>query len=176
MVGKSAKIMVWETERNLKTIGAAKVLPHYWFSWSKRKRKYTWISLQLSSCILWWHWLKNKSRSTVVLLEIRPESAFTALGSSYQLLSDLVGCNSPLQIEMAVWRLFFKSEASHGYYYLQQAVMPNPANSNFKKMLQLTIIICRGLLHLPGWAVLPSENASQRLFQGPRNPLKIYCK
>ncbi len=31
----------------------------------------------------------KKSRSTVVLLEIRPESAFTALGPSYQVLSDL---------------------------------------------------------------------------------------
>jgi hypothetical protein len=34
---------------------------------------------------------------------------------------------------MAVWRLFFKSEASHGYYYLQRAVTPNPASSNFLK-------------------------------------------
>jgi hypothetical protein len=48
------------------------------------------------------------------------------------LLSDLVGCGSPLQ--MAVCLHFFEIlSAPNGHYYLQRAVTPDPASSNFKK-------------------------------------------
>jgi hypothetical protein len=39
----------------------------------------------------------------------------------------------------------------------QQAVTPDPAISNSKKVRQTAITICSGLSHLTGWAALPSE-------------------
>ncbi len=61
--------------------------------------------------------------------------------------ANLVGCDSPLQIGMAIWRTFLKFEpcwvgrdsplqivmalrrASNGHYYLQRAIPPNPDHS-----------------------------------------------
>jgi hypothetical protein len=44
------------------------------------------------------------------IMEIMPQSAFTALGPSCPLqailLGDLIGCGKSLQIVMAVWRTF----------------------------------------------------------------------
>ncbi len=54
--------------------------------------------------------LQQNPRSSIGL-EIRPKNALTAIGPSCPLqtilLSDLVGCDSLLQIVMAVWRSFF---------------------------------------------------------------------
>jgi hypothetical protein len=76
------------------------------------------------------------------------------LGSSSPLqtilLSDLVGCDSPLQIVMAFSKFFFKFDA-----------------------LESAIIVSSGLSHPTGWAALPSENISWFLFQGQKNPLRI---
>ncbi len=41
------------------------------------------------------------------------------------LLSDLVGCDSPLQIEVAAWHTIFQMRNKpNGHYYLQRAVTP----------------------------------------------------
>ncbi len=73
------------------------------------------------------------------------------LGSSFPLqtilLSDLIGCDSLLQIVMAVWRTFLKFEA-----------------------LQIDITICSGQSHPTGWAALPSENISLRFFSRAEKP------
>jgi hypothetical protein len=59
------------------------------------------------------------------------------------LLSDLVGCDSPLQIEMAV----FKCTSAICQCYLQQAVTRDIASSDSKTVCQTAITICRGLSH-----------------------------
>jgi hypothetical protein len=121
---------------------------------------YTWMSIQPPSCILW-------SR---IGLYTRPQSAFTAfraLLSSAQTipLSDLVRCDSLLQIVMAVWRAFLKIwSAPKSHYCQQQASVPNIASSIFFKVPQTAITICSGLSHPTGWAALPSENISWCFF------------
>ncbi len=65
------------------------------------------------------------------------------------LLSDLVGFDSPLQIEMAVWPPFLELEAR-----------------------QTAIIVSSGLSHPTGWAALHSENIS--ILDGKHCPLRTY--
>jgi hypothetical protein len=82
-----------------------------------------------------------KNHRSSIGLGIWPQSAFLPLGHSCPLqttlLSDLVGCDSPLQIVMAVWRTIIVSRGlSHPtqkvciqtkgcHYYLQRVVTSN---------------------------------------------------
>ncbi len=87
--------------------------------------------------------LKKNPRSSIGLV-IRPESAFSVFGRSCPLqtilLSNLVGCDSPLQIVMAFWGTIIISRGlSHPtqkvliqtkrgpncHYYLQRAGTPD---------------------------------------------------
>ncbi len=76
------------------------------------------------------------------------------------LLSDLVRCNSPLQI---VGEPFKKIKAIQtASYGQQQAAMRDPASSNIKKCVQVPFLcICSRLSYPAGWAALPSENMTQ---------------
>jgi hypothetical protein len=53
----------------------------------------------------------NKLYRSSIGLDIRPQNTFLPLGPSCALqiilLSDLFGCDSPLQIVVAIWRTFF---------------------------------------------------------------------
>ena len=62
--------------------------------------------------------LKKNPRSSIGL-EIRPKSAFPGRFCPQQtiLLSDLVECNSPLQIEMAVWHFYVKILSAPSCHY-----------------------------------------------------------
>ncbi len=88
------------------------------------------------------------------------------------LLSDLVGCDSPLQIVTAVWRPFFKIwTVPKSRCCQQRAVTPDPGSSNsFKKMHKTPITIYKGLSHPTGWAALPSENISRWFFSSMEKP------
>ncbi len=90
------------------------------------------------------------------------------------LLSDLIRCDSPLQIAMAIWRTFLKFGACQTAIIVSSR-LPHQAQQvqTFKKVRQTSIIICSKLSHLTGWAALPSENIPWRLFQGQRNPFRI---
>jgi hypothetical protein len=79
------------------------------------------------------------------------------------LLSDLVGCDSPLQIVMATWRTII---VSRGLSHPTQKVQIQT------KRAPTAITICRRLSHPTGRATLPSDNI-RGFFQGCRNPLMI---
>jgi hypothetical protein len=71
--------------------------------------------------------------------------------------------------ELLFGTLLLKILSSPNCHFCQQrAVTPYPASSNSKKVHQTAITICRGLSHPTGWswAALPSENISQRFFEG----------
>jgi hypothetical protein len=75
---------------------------------------------------------KKNNRSSIGL-EIRPQkSAFIAFSSPLPplqtiLMSDLVGCDSPLQMVMAVWRTFFKNlKHSKQPLYIAYSRLPQP--------------------------------------------------
>ncbi len=57
---------------------------------------------------------------------------------------------------------------------LQRAPTPDPASSTSKKVRQMDILMYTGLMYMypTGRAALPSEDISQRFFQGQRNPLR----
>jgi hypothetical protein len=114
--------------------------------------------------------LKKNSKSRIGL-KVKPQSAFNAfrdlLPSATILLSDLVGCDSPLQILMAVWRTYFQFEVCQTSITICSGMSrPTQQIQIIKKVRQTAICICRGLSQLTGWAVLPSENISQCLCQG----------
>jgi hypothetical protein len=63
--------------------------------------------------------------------------------------------------------LFFKFEARQTTIIVSSGLPHQTQQVQiFKKVRQTAITICRGLLHLTGWVVLPSENISGRFFQG----------
>jgi hypothetical protein len=71
-------------------------------------------------------------------LEIRPQCAFTAFRALLPsvttiLLSDLVGCDSPLQIVMAGWRTFSHLKLAKRPFLSAEGCPPNLTSSNFKK-------------------------------------------
>jgi hypothetical protein len=106
-------------------------------------------------------------------MEISPQSTLTdfrALLPSIR-LSYLVGVTALCKyVEMTVWRTFLKVEApQNNHYCQQQAVTPDPGISNLKKSAPK----CHHYLQRAGWAVLPSENVSQRFFQGEKNTVRI---
>ncbi len=61
---------------------------------------------------------------------------------------------------------------SNSHYCQQQAVKPDPGSSNFKKVRQTSINICRGLSHPTRGAVLSSEDINGRLFLMNRKGLR----
>jgi hypothetical protein len=97
---------------------------------------------------------------------------FLPLGSSCPLqtilLIDLVGCDSPLQIIMAIWRSFFPILkrakrpllSAEGYHVRHRKCKKTTMN----KVCQMAVTICRGLSHSTGRAALPSENLTRRFF------------
>jgi hypothetical protein len=122
-----------------------------------------WIFTQLSSSILWWHWLFTKNPRSLLAWKSGLKVPFLALGRSCPLktilLSDLVGCDSPLQIVMAFWRTIIVSRGlSHPTQkvWIQTKRVPNCDYYS----------ICRGLWQPNEWAALPSHNISGRFFQG----------
>jgi hypothetical protein len=58
----------------------------------------------------------------------------------------------------------------NSHYSLQKDPTPDPASSNFKKVLQTVITICSRLLYPTGWAVQPSEDHGV-FFKGKENLL-----
>jgi hypothetical protein len=74
------------------------------------------------------------------------------------LLSDLVGCDTPLQIIMVFGALFFKFEASQTATIVSSG-RPHPTQhvKIQNKVRQTAITIFSGQAHPTGWAALPSE-------------------
>ncbi len=113
------------------------------------KANYTWISSQLSSCTCGDIGFK-KNLDLVLAWKSDIEVPFRPLPCSCPLqtilLSDPVGCNSPLQIVMVTfWCTIIVSRGlSHPTLkvWIQTKRAPN----------------CRGLSHPTGWAALPSDN------------------
>jgi hypothetical protein len=114
--------------------------------------------------------LKKNSKSRIGL-KVKLQSAFNAFRDL------LPSANNSAEWSGRVWQppantngclahLFSIWSVPNIHYYLQWDVTPNPANSNYKKVCQTAICICRGLSQLTGWAVLLSENISQHLCQG----------
>ncbi len=90
------------------------------------------------------------------------------------LLRDPVGCDSSLQIVMAGCRTFLNKAR-------QTAIIISSGLSHLTQEVQILInvrqtasTICSGLSHQIGWAALPSENISQRLFVKNKKGLKFY--
>ncbi len=110
-----------------------------------------------------------KSGLKVPLLTLGPSCPLQTI-----LLSDLLGCGSPLQILMAVWRTFFKFEARQMATTICRGLSrPTQQVQILKKEVrQTSITVCRGLSHLTGWTSLASENISRRFFQGQRMNMK----
>ncbi len=107
-----------------------------------------------------------KSGLKVPLLPLGPSCPLQTI-----LLRDLVGCDSQLQIVMAISRAFFKIWILPNSHYSQQhAATPEPVSSNLKKWRQTAITFCSGLSHPNGWAALPSENISRHFFQMAEKP------
>ncbi len=109
-------------------------------------------------------------------LEIRPQSACTIfralLPSANYLLSDLVGCGSPLEIVLAVWHTFFQFDARQTTiivcsglpHQIQQVqILKKCVNDHYSP-------ICSGQLYPTVW---PTEDTSQYFCQGQRNPLNV---
>ncbi len=68
------------------------------------------------------------------------------------LLSDLVGCGSPLQIVMAVCLHFFEIlSAPNCHYYLQRAVTPDPWQVQIFKKVRQTAITFLQMAVTPDW-------------------------
>ncbi len=91
---------------------------------------YTWISLKPPSSSLWWHWLLKKFLGLVVAWKSGLKKVpLLPLVPSYPLqtifLSDLVGCDLPLETVMAVWRNFFFFWGPNSHYCQQWAVSPD---------------------------------------------------
>ncbi len=90
------------------------------------------------------------------------------------LLSDLVGCDSPLQKVMAFWCTFFKFEACQTAIIVCSWLLHQTQQVQIlKKVRQMAILICSRPLYLTGWASQSYENISRRFFHGQRNPLRI---
>ncbi len=90
---------------------------------------YTWISSQLSSCILWWHWLFRKNPRSCIGLEVRPQSAF------YSLRALLPSANYSAEWSGQVWQLSADRNGLWAQHYCQQRVVtpyPESLNSNIK--------------------------------------------
>ncbi len=105
---------------------------------------YTWISSQLSSRILRWYWLFKKILGLVLAWKSGLKLYCLTLGRFCTLqtilLSDLVRCDSPLQIVMTFWSTIIVSRglshptqqvwiqtkrAPNYHYYQQRAVTPD---------------------------------------------------
>jgi hypothetical protein len=55
-------------------------------------------------------------------------------------------------------------------YILQRTLAPIPANSNFKKVRQMAILIRSGLLYLTEWAAHAYEDISRAFFSRAEKP------
>jgi hypothetical protein len=98
-----------------------------------------------------------KSGLKLFLLHLGPSCPLQTI-----LLGDLLGCGCLLQIVITVWHIFCLIEAHQtAIYSLQRALTLIPTNKNFKKVRQMVILTCRGLLHCT------------RL-DGQHNPLRTY--
>ncbi len=87
------------------------------------------------------------------------------------LLGVLVRCGSPLKIEMAVWHSFFGFEARQTAIIVCSGLPHQTQQVQIQKyVLQKSITIWSGLLYPTGWAAQPSEDKSQRFFQGQEKP------
>ncbi len=86
------------------------------------------FSSQLSSCILWWHWLFKKNPRSIISLEIMPQSAFSAF------MVILHSANYSAEWSGREWQPFAVSNGLLVQSYCQQrAVTPDTESLNANK-------------------------------------------
>ncbi len=94
------------------------VFRHHYCNSKLSQANYTLISLQPPSSILWWHWLLKKILGLVLAWKSGLKVPLLPLGPSCPLqtilMNDLFGCDSPLQIAMAVWYNYFNWKRASG--------------------------------------------------------------
>ncbi len=125
------------------------------------------LALKIIGLLLAW-----KSGLKVSFLPLGPSCSLQIL-----LLSDLGGGDSPLQIVIAVLLTFFCS-TSNNHYCQQWAPTPDPASSNSKKCVKLSLLSAEGFQTRLNWhhchlrtyysffsrLEKPSEDTVSRLF------------
>jgi len=115
--------------------------------------------------------LKNNPRSSmawksglkVPLLPVRISCTLQTI-----LLSDLVWCDRLLQIVMVFGALFLNLKRAKQPVVRAAGCHTRPSKLKLKKSAPNYHYNLQQLSHPTGWAALPSENISQRLFQGWR--------
>ncbi len=138
-------------------------------------QNFTWISLQLSSCILWWHWLFKKILGLVLdwksglKVPLGPLCLLQTI-----LLSDLVGSDGPLQIVMAMWVNFFQIwSVPNGHYFLLGLSSPTQQVQIQKNFTRRHVLSAEGCHTRLDGQHCPLRTYHAILPQGRRNPLKI---
>ncbi len=91
-----------------------------------------WISLQLTSCVLWWHYCSLKNPRSSTGLEIRPQSVFPAFRTVLLSANFAVEWFGPAADSNCRFTHSFCS-TSNNHYCQQGAPTSDTASSNFKK-------------------------------------------